>query len=302
MRKFTSLKKQEKREGRVIRQTEGDYAMAEKEKIAEKAEEMKPWIRRFGRFGHMAKGMVYALVGLLALMAAAGIGGETTGTSGALSAVAEKPFGKLLLWLIGIGLIGYSLWEILKSVKDLGHNGRKAKGVIKRIGYLISAAVYGSLALKAFKLAMKTGSSGGSEKTISAMLLAQPFGQWMVGLLGLIMIIYGCIEFYRGIQERFMKYFKGYEMDGKKVKIARYSGKAGLTARSIVLAMTGFFFIKTAVTANPNETKGLGGSLAELASQPFGPLLLGATAIGLILYGIYEIIRGRYQRMDFGKR
>ena len=75
-----------------------------------------------------------------------------------------------------------------------------------------------------------------------------------------------------------------------------------LLDRGIVLAMTGFFFIRTAITANPNETKGLGGALAELASQPFGPFLLGLVAAGLILYGVYEVVRGRYQRMDFGRR
>ncbi|OES45127.1 DUF1206 domain-containing protein [Domibacillus iocasae] len=276
--------------------------MAVKNEIASKAHEAKPWIRRFGRFGQMAKGVVYALVGIFAILAAAGMGGGTTGTSGALSSVADEPFGKLLLWLIGIGLIGYVVWQLLKSIKDVEHNGSDAKGIVKRIGYLVSAVIYGSLAMTAIKLAMLTGTGGGSEKTISAKLLVQPFGQWIVGLIGLIVIIYGLIELCRGFKEKFMKYFKTYEMNNKEVRLARNAGKAGLIARGILLVMTGFFFIQTAITANPNETKGLGGALAELASQPFGQFLLGLVAVGLILYGIYEVIRGRYQRMDFGRR
>ncbi|OLN23634.1 hypothetical protein BTO30_03440 [Domibacillus antri] len=268
-----------------------------------KAEEVKPWVRRFGRMGHMAKGIVYAMVGILALLAAAGKGGGTTGTSGALSAIADEPFGKLLLWMIGIGLIGYMIWEIIKAVKDVEHNGTDAKGMIKRIAYLVSAVIYGSLALTALKLAMIAGgSSGGTEKTLSAKLLAQPFGQWLIGIVGLIILAYGIIELYRGLKERFMKYFKIHEMNGKEVRLARNSGKAGLAARGVVLAMTGYFFIRTAVTANPDEAKGLGGALAELASQPYGKLMLGVAAAGLILYGVYEVIRGRYQKMDFGKQ
>jgi hypothetical protein len=275
--------------------------MSTKAEVASKAREMKPWVRRFGRFGHMAKGVVYAMVGILALMAAAGMGGGTTGTSGAMSTVANEPFGKLLLWLIGIGLIGYIMWEVIKAVKDVEHNGTDSKGIVKRISYLVSAVIYGSLALTALKLAMSAGKSGGSsEKTISATLLAQPFGQWIVGLVGLIIITYGLIELYRGLKERFMKYFKTHEMNDKEVRLARNAGKIGLMARGIVLVMTGFFFMRTAITANPDETKGLGDALAELASQPFGQILLGIVAAGLILYGVYEVIRGRYQRMDFG--
>ncbi|WP_156151337.1 DUF1206 domain-containing protein [Domibacillus indicus] len=276
--------------------------MAMKKEAALKAHEAKPWIRRFGRFGHMAKGTVYALVGLLALLSAAGMGGGTTGTSGALSTVADEPFGQLLLWLIGIGLIGYVIWELLKSIKDVEHNGTDAKGIIKRISYIVSAFIYGSLALTAIKLAMHAGSSGSSEQTISAKLLAQPFGQWIVGLIGLIIIGYGCSQLYRGWKEKFMKHFKIYEMNEKEIRLARSAGRVGLAARGVVLIIVGFFFIETAITANPNESKGLGGALAELASQPFGQLLLAITAAGLVLYGVYEMIRGRYQRMNFGRK
>lgn len=268
---------------------------------AGKASQAKPWIRRFGRFGHMAKGVVYAMVGLFALMAAAGTGGGTTDTSGALMTIANEPFGQVLLWLIGIGLIGYVVWELIKSINDVEHEGTDTKGIAKRIGYMISAVIYGSLALTAIRLALHAGGRGNSEKTISAKLLAQPFGQWIIGLIGLIIIVYGLIELYRGFKEKFMKYFKTREMNEKEIDLARRAGKAGLMARGIVLAMTGFFFVRTAVTADPNEAKGIDGALAELASQPYGQFLLGLTAAGLLLYGVYEMIRGRYQRMNFGR-
>lgn len=278
------------------------YKMSTKGEVLSKAHDAKPWVRRFGRLGHMAKGAVYALVGIYALMAAAGVGGGTTDTSGALSTVAHEPFGKVLLWLIGIGLIGYVMWELVKTILDVEHEGTDAKGILKRIAYAVSAVIYGSLAVTAFNLAMSAGGGGSSEKTISAKLLAQPFGQWIVGLVGLIILVYGIIELYKGAKEKFMKYFKTHEMNEKELKLAKNAGKAGLIARGIVLAMMGFFFIRTAITANPDESKGLDGALAELASQPFGQILLGLAAAGLILYGIYEVIRGRYQRMDFGQK
>lgn len=268
----------------------------------DKMREAKPWVRRFGRFGYMTKGIVYGMIGVLAVLAALGPGGETTGTSGALQSIAEMPFGEVALWVIGIGLIGYIMWGFIKAFKDPENEGTDAKGIIKRTGYFISGIIYANLAFGAIKLASHTGNAGGgdSEKTLSAKLLEQPFGVWLVGLLGAIIIGYGVYEFRSGYKEKFMEKFKTNEMSMRERKLARNSGRAGLISRGLVLSMVGCFFIKTAITHDSNQSKGLGGALSELASQPFGQFLLGVIAIGLILYGIYQIIRGRYQRMNFG--
>ena len=270
--------------------------------VNEKIREAKPWVRRFGRFGYMAKGIVYGMIGVLAALAAFGPRGETTGTSGALQSIAEMPFGEVALWFIGIGLIGYIFWNFIKSIKDPENEGTDAKGLIKRTGYFISGIIYSSLAFGAIKLASHTGNASdeNSEKTISAKLMEQPFGVWLIGLVGAIIIGYGVYELYNGIKEKFMSKFKTYEMNEKERKTARLSGKLGLISRGIVLSMVGFFFIRTAYTHNPEESKGLGGALTELANQPFGQFLLAIVAVGLILYGIYQMIRGRYQHMNFG--
>ncbi|GAM12268.1 DUF1206 domain-containing protein [Mesobacillus selenatarsenatis] len=270
--------------------------------VKDKLKEAKPWMRRFARFGYIAKGIVFGMVGVLAALAAFGPRGETTGTSGALQSISEMPLGEVALWIIGIGLIGYILWDFIKAIKDPENEGTDAKGLIKRTGYFISGLIYSNLAFGAIKLASNTGSAGGdnSEKTISAKLMEQPFGVWLVGLVGAIIIGYGVYELYSGIKEKFMSKFKTYEMNDKERKIARLSGKIGLISRGIVLSMVGFFFIRTAYTHNPNESKGLGGALTELANQPFGQFLLAIVAVGLILYGIYQIIKGRYQHMNFG--
>lgn len=270
--------------------------------VTNKIREVKPWVRRFGRFGFLAKGLVYVMIGILAALAAFGPSGKTTGTSGALQSLSAMPFGKVALWFIGIGLIGYILWDFIKAIKDPENEGTDAKGLIKRTGYFISGLIYANLAFGAIKLASNMGDSGGenSEQMISAKLMEQPFGVWLVALLGAIIIGYGGYELYNGAKEKFMKKFKTYEMNDHERKIARWSGIIGLISRGIVLCMVGFFFLRTAYTNDPNESKGLGGALTELATQPFGQFLLAIVAVGLILYGVYQIIRGRYQHMNFG--
>lgn len=271
-------------------------------KVKAKAKEVKPWIRRFGRFGYMTIGIIYGMIGILAGLAAVGPGGKTTGTTGALTSIAEMPFGEMLLWVIGFGLIGYIIWGFIKAIMDVEGDGMGAKGLIKRIGFLISGIIYANLAFGAIKLASYTGDAGSSEseKMISAKIMEHPFGEWAVGVVGVIIIAFGLYELVSGIKGSFMKKFKVSEMNEKEEKLARISGKLGLISRGIVLSMIGFFFVRTAYTNNPEESKGLGGSLAELAIQPFGQFLLGIIAVGLILYGIYQIILGRYERMNFG--
>lgn len=271
--------------------------------MKEAREEIKPWVRRFGRFGFMAKGTVYMLIGVLTLMASIGVGGKATGTEGMFRSIAGVFFGEVLLWIIGIGLIGYISWLIIKAVVDPKNQGKDGKGLISRIGYLMGAVIYGGLAWNAIKIALHSGSSGGnSEQTLSAKLLSQPFGQWLVGIVGVIVIGYGIYEFYQGSTGNFMKKMRSGEMDKHKRKVAKNAGQFGLSARGIVLGLIGFFFIQTAMSANPNEAKGLDGALSEIAQQPYGQILLGVAAIGLILYGIYQIVRGRYTRMNFGKK
>jgi hypothetical protein len=73
------------------------------------AQETKPWVERLGRCGYVAIGIVYMLIGLLALQAALGVGGDITDTHGALEHIIQAPFGRVLLAIIIGGLVGYSL-------------------------------------------------------------------------------------------------------------------------------------------------------------------------------------------------
>jgi hypothetical protein len=52
-----------------------------------------------------------------------------------------------------------------------------------------------------------------------------------------------------------------------------------------------------AVDARSDEVRGLGGALATLAQQPFGPWLLGIVASGLVVYGAFMMVKARYGRL-----
>ncbi|MDQ0207692.1 DUF1206 domain-containing protein [Alkalicoccobacillus murimartini] len=273
-----------------------------KQKATEAKHESKPWIRRFGRIGYMSQGFVYILIGVLAFMAAIGVGGDTEDTTGALQSLASIPFGEVVLWLVAIGLMGYVIWMLIRGIADTGNFGHGPKGIIIRIAFFSSAIIYASLAFNAAKFATHSGGSGGSdEQTYSQILLSQPFGQWLIGAAGAGIIGFAIYEGYKAYKELFMKEFKISEMNKHETRLTRTSGKIGLFARAIVFALIGFFLIRTAISADADETEGFDGALYELSQQPFGQWLLGAVALGLVVFGIYGIIYGRYINMNFGK-
>jgi hypothetical protein len=275
-----------------------------KENAQRKAEEYKdevaPWIVRMARFGYLSKGAVYIVIGILAVMTAFGLHGKLTTSSGALYTIAKQPFGSVVLMVLAVGLAGYAMWQVIMTVFDPEHKGNDAKGWIARISYLIIAAIYFGLCINAIKIIFRASISTSSEKyqTLSAKALAQPLGQAIIALIGAVIIGVGIYNFYKACTEKFKHKLKRHEMNKEEWKIAIYIGKFGLAAHGVVFAIIGFFLIRTAIQANPAETKGLDGALAELAKQPFGPVLLTVVALGLVAYGGYLFFKAKYRRLD----
>ncbi|MEG4530202.1 DUF1206 domain-containing protein [Microcoleus sp. D2_18a_D3] len=258
------------------------------------------WFERLARLGYASKGLVYFIVGFLAAQAAFSMGGRTTDTSGALSEIVNQPFGKFLLFLVTIGIIGYALWRIVQTILDPEHQGDKmdAKRIAQRIGYALSALGYAGLALTAVKLIM--GSGGGKSNTtedLTAQILAQPFGQWLVGLAGSIVIGVGFSYFYEAYKAKFRRHFKLDEMSQTEQTWAIRLGRFGIAARGIVFVIIGIFLIQAAKLSDASQTKGLGEVLAILGQQPFSPVILGLVPLGLIAYGIYSVIQARYRKI-----
>ena len=77
----------------------------------------------------------------------------------------------------------------------------------------------------------------------------------------------------------------------------RAGGRIGFSARGIAFAIIGGFLLVAAVHARSDEARGLGGALATLAQQPFGPWLLGIVASGLVVYGAFMVVQARYGRL-----
>ncbi len=252
-------------------------------------EKSRSWVSSVARAGYGAKAVVYVLVGWLAAKAAFGAGGRTTDAQGALLELDDSPLQMTLLALVALGLACYGIWRWLSAFLDAENEGKDAKGLATRAGYFASGAVHFGLCVAAARLLLGDGGGEGEGEAAgwTARLMAQPFGRWLVGAAGAAVGVGGIGQWITAFKG---SYRRKFELDGiatrKRGWIDRIA-KAGLGARGVVFLMIGFFLVQAALQADPDEAKGMAGAFREMATQPYGPWLLGLTAIGFVCYGIY---------------
>ncbi|MDQ1613224.1 MAG: hypothetical protein QOG00_3155 [Pyrinomonadaceae bacterium] len=268
------------------------------DEVAEKVGK-HPWVERLARFGYAAKGVVYIVVGALATLAALGMGGETTGTKGAMRSIVRQPFGRVMLGVVAFGLLGYVIWRLVQAITDADDKGTDAKGIALRLGYTGSGLVYAGLAYSAARILFGASDDGqpSAAESWTARVMEFPFGNWLVVLGGLAVIGYGLYQCYKGYTAKFRKRLKTSEMSERGILWATRSGRFGFIARGIVFLIVGAFLIVAAWHYDSSQAKGLDGALQVLIQQSYGKWLLLGVALGLVAYGFYMLIEARYRRI-----
>jgi len=257
------------------------------------ANSQSEWIERLARVGYATKGVVYALIGVLALEAAIGSGGSVGGSRNAVETIGSQPFGQALLVITGIGLFGYALWRFIQAGFD-----PEDSRAIKRVGYVLSGAAHTMLGVTAIQMVIGGGGSGGSKKTWLAKLMAvDTVGPILVGVLGVVVIGYALYQVKKGWTEKFKEKLRTARMSRGEKKGATLSGRIGLVARGLVFAIVGGYVIKAAVTHDASSAKSVGGALGEIASQSYGVFLLAIVAIGLVAYAVLQFVMAKYRQI-----
>jgi hypothetical protein len=248
------------------------------------------------RAGFVSRGLIYGIIGILAIKLALGAGGKATNQQGALKAIAQQPFGEFLLILVAIGLAGYALWRLTHAL--LGHGPEESDSTFDRLAAFGSGVVYAIFCAVAVEILLGSGgsSSQNTHKT-TAGVLGWPGGTWIVGIFGAVLIGSGLYQGYRGLTRDFLKDSKTEQMSPKVRQVIEWLGTFGHLARMVVFCLVGVFLIKAAVDFNPKKAIGLDGALAKLAHNSYGPFVLGIVAAGLIAFGAYSLTDARFRRI-----
>lgn len=261
----------------------------------------RPWVGPVARVGLATKGVVYLLIGALAVVAATGKGGAVADNKRAVRVIAAQPYGDAMLVCVAIGFAAYALWRALEAALDLeGRHGWKA--IVRRIGFAISAAIYGGLAAMAFQLAVGEHPDQPEPRTWVARVLARPFGDFLVVVAGIGFAAYALVELWRAIRGRFEDQLDLERLTPRQRDLARWAGRVGIAARGAVFAVIGYHLVLAGHDARPGETRDVAGALRSLATGPHGHALLGVIAAGLFLYGAFAVIQAFVARIPGADR
>ena len=259
-----------------------------------------PWTERLARAGLVAKGLSFGLVAVLALDVAISGTGKLEDRPGALRDVAERPFGRVLLGALAVGLAGYAIWRLVLAVLGRKLETGERESAPKRVADVARVVLYGWLAFLCAELVFDAdeGSGQGNDETeLTARVLDWPLGRWLVGAAGLAVIGAGAFNLYRAVSQKFRKDLKEQQMKGEERRWYTVIGVIGHAARGVVFSLVGFFIVKAAWEYDPKEAIGLDGALAKVAHAEYGSLLLGAVAAGLLAYALFCFIQARYRRV-----
>ncbi len=258
------------------------------------------WLDRAARLGFAGRGVLYLTVAFLAASIALGRSGEQADKQGAVKALAETPFGAVLLVLLVVGLTGLALWQAAEALWGRTDEPDQAKRTVKRAGSAAKAVLYLALAASAASVLLSGSDSsggGGQESTWTARVLELPAGRLLVGLAGLALVAVGGWLVARGVRTKFEKHLDTRAMPPALCRATRVVGLLGHVARGVVAGLAGLLLAKAALDFDAQQAKGVDGTLRTIADQPYGKALLLLAAAGMAAFGLYSLVEARYRRL-----
>jgi hypothetical protein len=250
------------------------------------------WVDPVMRFGYIARGVVYVLIGSFALIAAKDRT-RAPDSNTALGELLDEPFGEFLLGMIALGLAAYAGWRLLCALLDLENKGDDLKGWVARAAQMISAVLHLLLGISVATLIWRAGEPTGGDRTESwtAIVLAEPFGRWAVAIAGGIAIAMGVQHFIKAHRETYRENLRYTPWAARLAPILKF----GIVAHGVVVLIMGGFLIWAAWTADASHAGGLGDALNALRNVGIGQIGLAVVAAGLLGFSAYCFVEAIYR-------
>jgi Domain of Unknown Function (DUF1206) len=257
-----------------------------------------PLMGWLARAGLAARGVMYVLIGIIALQIAFGQHGHQADRSGAVHLVTKTSFGMVALWLLVIGFAGMALWRLSEAAYGAAEpDGHKAS---TRLASLARAVFYGFVTYSILEYALGIGapqSSNRQSRDLTAHVMKFPGGRILVGLIGLAFVVAAARLAYHAYKKKFLKKLDLSSTSSTTYRVVERLGQIGGIARGAVFATVGIFLIVAAFQFQPHKAKGVDSALRTLAHTPFGPWLLVLVAAGLVTFGVYSFCEARWRRV-----
>ena len=254
-----------------------------------------PVAQFLARAGLTARGVIYILIGWVAVLVALGQSSQEADQRGALELLAGKPYGLVSLWLLGVGFAAYSLWRLSEAAFGVTAEPPGAGPRLKSLG---RAVLYAGFAYLTFSVISGTRhSQSRQQQDMTATAMGNTVGRWLVGIVGLAVVIIGLVVVSEGVRRKFMKYLRTWQMSPRTRRVIELLGMVGTIARGLVFTLAGVLVISAAVTHKASQSGGIDKALLTLRNQPLGEFLMLLAALGLAVFGIYGLCEARWRKV-----
>ncbi|MEU0937982.1 MULTISPECIES: DUF1206 domain-containing protein [unclassified Embleya] len=256
--------------------------------------------------GLAARGLLYILVGVIAVRIAVGGKNQEADRGGAVEEIGAKPFGEAMLWALVVALIGMCLWRLVEAVfgqavPDGGKAGKRLMSLGRAIFYgFVVASLIRTLTASDAGRDQGQGQGGSSNKTskdLTAKALEWSGGRYLVGLAGAVLLGVGIGMAVRYALRRFREKLNTGRMSPMQRRVVDVLGVVGGISRGVVFGAAGVFVVVAAVKFDPDRAKGVDETLRSFADTPVGPALLVVIALGLAVFGLYSLAEALWRRV-----
>ena len=256
-----------------------------------------PAARALARAGLVARGVIYILIGWVAILVALGQTSRHADQQGALQLLASRPYGLVLLWLLGIGFAGYALWRLSEAAFGVTGEG---SGAGPRLKSLVRALIYAGFAYLTFTIISGAGGASQTKKQqdLTARVMHHTGGRWLVAIVGLVIVIAGLTLVVEGVRRKFLRYLQLSQLSMRMRRLVEWLGVIGTAARGAVFALVGVLVVEAAIAYQPAKAGGIDKALLTLRNQPFGEFLLILAALGLVTFGVYGLCEARWRKVQ----
>ncbi|MFI5181912.1 MAG: DUF1206 domain-containing protein [Thermoanaerobaculia bacterium] len=242
------------------------------------------------RFGFLARGIVYVLIGGIAARVAVLQRGSATGPAGALARILTGPTGRLVLWIVVAGLFAFVLFRVLQA--------ERTRRRLARIGYVVTGLGDLLLAIAAVRVLLQFR-SGGDEaglRELAGRLVSHASGRFALELGGAIAVVAGGVEAVRAVFGRLPADFSAAITARAHRKWTSVLARVGVLAHGTIVAITGYSICIAGFEANPRALGGTATALRTLRRSENGLTLFAFVAVGLIAYGASLLVLATRRR------
>ncbi|MGR6920797.1 DUF1206 domain-containing protein [[Actinomadura] parvosata] len=244
------------------------------------------------RVGLACRGVLYALIGVLALQIGLGQGtGGQADKSGAITTLAELPFGEVLLWIMVAGFVALAIWQATEALFGAAKVKDRVEAAARTVVYVLVVGTLWSVITSG-----NAGSDDQKSQDVTGKLLDLPGGDWIVGAIGLGLVALGVYWVHRGVTKGFREELDQGRMSPKARMVMDRLGVGGYAARGAIAGMAGIFVVYAAITHDPDKAGGIDSALRQFADTPAGPWLLVVVALGVLLFAGYCFGESRWRR------